>query len=130
MIEEGELGRVYRAGERIITQGEPGDTMYVIQSGRAEVILEGSNGEIRLTILKAGDVFGEMALFTKEPRSATVRALDQARVLTVDKRVFLKRVHEDPSLAFHILQKMSGRIRELSEEIGRLRKQLNQLSRG
>ena len=126
MIEEGELGRVYKDGERIITQGELGDTMYVIQSGRAEVILEGSNGEVRLTILKAGDVFGELALFTKEPRSATVRALDQARVLTVDKRVFLKRVHEDPSLAFHILQKMSGRIRGLSEEIARLRKQLDQ----
>ena len=126
MIEKGELGRVYGDGERIITQGEKGDTMYVIQSGRVEVVLEGPNGEVSLTILQAGDVFGEMALFTKEPRSATVRAFDQARVLTVDKRAFLKRVHEDPSLAFHILQKMSGRIRELSEEIARLRKQLNQ----
>lgn len=121
MIGKGELGRVFGDGEPIIRQGEPGDCMYVIQSGRVEVVLEGTNGTIRLSVLEAGDVFGEMALFTKESRSATVRALDQARVLTVDKKGFLKRVHQDPSLAFYILQKMSERIRKLNEETARLK---------
>jgi CRP-like cAMP-binding protein len=61
-----------------------------------------------------------MALFERMPRSATVRALGEVRVLTIDKKTFLRQVHEDPSLAFRILQKMSYRIRELDTELFRL----------
>ncbi|MEO7665437.1 MAG: cyclic nucleotide-binding domain-containing protein, partial [Dehalococcoidia bacterium] len=72
--------------------------------------------------LETGDVFGEMAIFDRQPRSATVEASGHARVLTLDKRAFLRRVHEDPSLAFHILRRMSRRIRDLNDEVSRLRK--------
>ena len=58
-----------------------------------------------------------MAIFEREPRSATVRVKGQAGVLTLDKRAFLRRVHEDPSLAFRILQRMSSRIRTLNQEL-------------
>ena len=117
----GALGRIYGDGEVIIKQGEVGNCMYVVQQGEVEVVLENPDAEISLSVLKRGDVFGEMALFTKETRSATVRARGKARVLTVDKRGFLKRVHEDPSLAFRILQKMSERVRNLNQELIRLR---------
>ena len=72
-------------------------------------------------MLEEGDVFGEMALFQQQPRSATVRASGEARVLTVDKRIFLRRVHEDPSFAYLILQKMSQRIRDLDTELVRMK---------
>jgi CRP-like cAMP-binding protein len=95
--------------------------MYVIQTGQAEAI-QGKEGKaVRLAVLGEGDVFGEMALFERMPRSATVRALGDMRVLTIDKKTFLRRVHEDPSLAFRILQKMSFRIRELDTELVRLK---------
>lgn len=116
-METGALGKVYQDGEVIITQGEKGDTMYVIQNGKVEVIHVKDGEEIRLSVLKDGDVFGEMALFEREPRSATVRAMGEARVLTVDKKTFLRRVHQDPSLAFRILQKMSQRIREMDAQL-------------
>jgi CRP-like cAMP-binding protein len=115
------LGKVYGDGEIIVQQGEMGDTMYVIQSGKVEVLRKEGDTEASLAVLTDGDVFGEMALFEREPRSATVRAIGDARVLTVDKRIFLRRVHEDPSLAFRILQKMSQRIRDLNTEIVRTR---------
>jgi CRP-like cAMP-binding protein len=51
-----------------------------------------------------------------------VRALGEARVLTVDKKNFMRRVHEDPSLAFRLVETMSQRIRELGEEVARLQK--------
>jgi len=116
-METGALGKMYRDGEAIVCQGEVGDCMYVIQAGQAEVLQEKENQEVRLAVLGEGDVFGEMALFEREARSATVRALGDLRVFTVDKRTFLRRIHEDPSLAFRILQKMSYRIRELDAEI-------------
>ena len=120
-MEHGALGKVYRNGEAIVRQGESGDCMYVIQAGQVEVIQEREGKEIRLSVLDEGDVFGEMALFEREARSATVRALGDARVLTVDKKTFLRRVHEDPSFAFRILQKMSHRIRELDAELVRVK---------
>lgn len=117
----GGLGKVYGDGEAIVRQGEIGDCMYVIQTGQAEVIQGKEGNEVRLAVLEEGDVFGEMALFERMPRSATVRALGDVRVLTIDKKTFLRRVHEDPSLAFRILQKMSYRIRELDTELVRLK---------
>jgi CRP-like cAMP-binding protein len=120
-METGALGKVYRDGETIVHQGEAGDCMYVIQTGQAEVLQEKENKEVHLAILGEGDVFGEMALFEREARSATVRALGDVRVLTVDKKTFLRRIHEDPSLAFSILQKMSYRIRVLNAELVRLK---------
>ena len=117
----GGLGKVYGDGEEIVRQGETGDCMYVIQMGQAEAI-QGKEGKaVRLAVLGEGDVFGEMALFERKPRSATVRALGEVRVLTIDKKTFLRRVHEDPSLAFRILQKMSWRIRELDNELVRIK---------
>jgi CRP-like cAMP-binding protein len=62
---------------------------------------------------------GEMEIIERQPRSATVRARGQARVLTVDKKSFLRRIHEDPSLAFYMMQTMSHRIRDLSAEVAR-----------
>ena len=117
----GGLGKVYGDGEEIVRQGEVGDCMYVIQTGQAEAIQGKEGNEVRLAVLGEGDVFGEMALFERMPRSATVRALGDVRVLTIDKKTFLRRVHEGPSLAFRILQKMSYRIRELDTELVRLK---------
>jgi CRP-like cAMP-binding protein len=116
-----DLGKVFQDGELLCKQGDPGDRMYVIQKGRAEVLV-GSNGkETRVNIVGKGAVIGEMAVFEKMPRSATVRALGEVRALTVDRKNLLRRVSEDPSLAFQLIRALSKRVRELSDEIARLR---------
>ncbi len=116
-METGALGKVYQDGEIIVRQGELGNCMYVVQKGKVEVLQEKGDKEISLAVLNEGDFFGEMAIFEREVRSATARALGEVRVLTVDKKTFLRRIHEDPSLAFRIIQKMSRRIRELNSKI-------------
>ena len=120
----GELGKIYQDGENIVRQGEIGDCMYVIQEGQVEVISESSGEEVRLAIRGAGEFFGEMAIFERTVRSATVRALGPARILTIDKKKFLRRIQEDPTLAFRIVEIMSRRIRELSEEVSQLKGQV------
>ena len=119
------LGKLYRAGEPIVRQGEKGSQMYVLQRGRVEVIRESEGREDRLGLLGPGAVFGEMAIFEREVRSATIRAVEDSRVLTIDRRTFLRRVQEDPSLAFHILRSLSHRVRELDDEVARLRARLD-----
>jgi len=115
------LGRTYANGEMIVREGETGDCMFAIQKGRLEVLRTAKDGEVRLAVMEEGDIFGEMAIFEREVRSATVRALGEARVLTIDRKTFLRRVQEDPSLAFNLLRMMSRRIRRLSLEIAELK---------
>ncbi len=125
-MKAGDLGKVYKNGEVIVRQGEVGDCMYVIlDEGKAEVIQEKDGKEIQLAILGEGAVFGEMSLIEREVRSATVRALGEVRVLTVDRITFFRWMHEDPSVAFRVVEIMSRRIRELSDEIVKIKSRLN-----
>ena len=118
----GALGKLYSDGELIVRQGKSGNSMYVVQGGRVEVVQHSDRGEEQhLAYLKAGDFFGEMAVFENEVRSATVRADGEARVLKIDKKTLLTRIREDPLLAVNLLKTMSHRIRELDMEIARHR---------
>jgi CRP-like cAMP-binding protein len=116
-----ELGKIFNDGEVIIRQGDAGDFMYEILDGQVEVFQKREREEVRLAILEKGEFFGEMAIFEREKRSATVRAHGQVRVLTVDKKILLRRISEDPSLALRIIERMSQRIRKMDGEIVRLR---------
>lgn len=117
---KGDLGRLFAGGEVLFREGERGDHMYVIQSGTVEVFTTRNGTEIRLATLGEGDIIGEMAIFGKEPRSATVRAVGEVRALTVDKRNLLRRISEDPSMAFRVIRTLTDRVRELNDEIVRL----------
>ena len=122
-MSSGDLGKVYEDGELIIRQGEAGNCMYVVQEGKVEVYVEREGKEVQLGTRGEGEIIGEMAIFERQERFANVRACGRARVLTVDKKNFLGRVHEDPSIAFRVIKTMSSRIRELSNEIARLKGQ-------
>ena len=114
------LGKIYTDGSIIVKQGDSGNLMYIILKGEVEVIREDGGEQVILSTLTKGDIFGEMALFSGQPRSATIRSKGETRILTVDKRLFMTRVHEDPSLAFLLLKRMAERISQLDEEITRL----------
>lgn len=119
-MKTGALGKVYQDGEIIIQQGAKGDCIYVIQKGKVEVFTIINGREFHLAELGEGAFFGEMAVFEKKVRSASVRALGETRVLSVDKRNLLRRMDEDPSLAFRFLEMMSTRIRELDLQFAQM----------
>jgi CRP-like cAMP-binding protein len=58
-----------------------------------------------------------MAIFQREARSATIRALTQTRLLTIDKKAFLSRIEEDPSLAFRIIETLSRRLDKMTQAL-------------
>jgi CRP-like cAMP-binding protein len=120
-VEDGKLGKTYSNGKVIVRQGEMGDRMFVIQSGRVRVTRTVDGREIELAELKEGDFFGEMAIIDRETRSATVSAVGDVRLLSIDKKNFLRRIHEDPSLAYRVLQRMSLKIRELDAKLTQLK---------
>lgn len=94
--------------------------MFVIQKGKVEAVADVKGKELYLRTLGKNDFFGEMAIFERETRTATIRAVGETRVLTIDKKNFLRGLHEDPSLAFRIVQTMSHRIRDLTDRLSGL----------
>jgi CRP/FNR family transcriptional regulator len=117
------LGREYKDGEVIVRQGDRGNCMFVIQEGEVEAFAESDGRELRLRTMGPNEFFGEMALFEEETRTATIRAISPVRVLTIDKKNFLGGIHEDPSLAFRIVQVMSHRIRDLTDRLAKFEEQ-------
>jgi CRP-like cAMP-binding protein len=120
-LETNALGRLFKDGEAIINQGEMGDCMYVIQSGKVKVVQSRNGKEVKVAELGDRDFFGEMALFERMARTATVRSIGETRVLTVDKKTLLHRVQEDPSMAFRLVQTLIGRVRKLTDQITNLK---------
>ncbi|MBE7444831.1 MAG: cyclic nucleotide-binding domain-containing protein [Planctomycetia bacterium] len=117
MSEESLLGRLYKDGEIIVEEGIQSRSMYVIQSGKAKVVKSDEDGETILALLGEGDIFGEMSLFDAIPRSATVKAAGNTRVLAIEHEGLLKRIKMDPTLAFRIIRQMSQRIRDLNTRL-------------
>lgn len=117
----GELGLKYEDDTVIFHEGEPGNCMYYISSGKVRISKNSPEGEVHIATLPEGEIFGEMALFDQLPRSATATAVGNTRLLTIDKKKFIKSVSRDPSLAFTILEAMSKRTRRLNEEFTKTR---------
>ena len=109
-MKSGAIGKVYNTGEIIVSEGDAADRMYVIQEGTVEVIQTVDRRSIHVTFLKEGDFFGETGLFDNKARPVSVRAMGAVRILTIDKKNFLRRIHEDPSFAFNIIKNLSHRI--------------------
>jgi small-conductance mechanosensitive channel/CRP-like cAMP-binding protein len=117
-LDEGELARLSAAceqlsfgrGERIVHQGEPGDAMYVILEGTAIVsIADGNQAEREVARLSRGEFFGEMALLTGEPRSASVTAVDDLTVVVVHKDSLQSMLHNRPGLAQEMAEIVEAR---------------------
>ena len=103
-MKEGELGKTYAGGEIIFREGDKGEMMYVIQAGKVSIVKNTPTGDLILATLDSGDIFGEMALFDKMPRSATAKASGSARVLSIDRGKLFATISRD------IIVKKLGRL--------------------
>jgi CRP-like cAMP-binding protein len=122
-MDSGALGRIFEDGEIIIRQGEESDFMYVVQEGEVDIFIEVDGEERHIAVRQAGEFLGEMSIFDHETHSATVRAQGPARLLTVDRQNFVTRIHQDPTIAFRLVETMSHRIRDLSDKLAELQAQ-------
>lgn len=104
----------YAAGELIFEAGDPGRVMYVVQEGEVDVL---ANGRVIDTVT-AGGIFGEMALFDRSPRSASVMARTDCRVVPLDEARFMQHVHRTPFFALQVMRIMTERLRRRTLEVG------------
>jgi di/tricarboxylate transporter len=99
-------------GGVVVREGDPGDAFYVIARGAFGVYAAGQDGgaDVRLTTLEVGAPFGEMALLTNQPRSATIRAETEGEVLRLGRAHFLELVRREPGVALAIAATLSRRL--------------------
>ena len=110
------IGRVvkdidHRAGTVIAREGEPGVGLFVIVDGEAEVTIGGK----KKATLGPGEFFGEIALLDGGPRTATVTAITDVKLLGLTEWVFRGLMQEHPSIAIKTLQQMAGRLRSATK---------------
>jgi small-conductance mechanosensitive channel len=110
--------RQFGAGEMLVRAGEQGDSMFIVRSGKAEVFGHTADGQIRHVANYArGDVTGEMALMTGQPRTASVRALTDLEVIEMDREGFVRLFKEHPDAAAGIGDIITARNRDLLEKL-------------
>jgi CRP-like cAMP-binding protein len=106
----GRFARTFQAGEMIFSEFEPGDTFYLIQSGRVELVKIIGDIEKTLDILQPSEMFGEMAILENSPRSATAIALDTVKVLEFNSQNFEILMLGNPQIALKLLRMFTKRI--------------------
>lgn len=103
-------------GEVIFKDGDPGDEMYLIKSGKIRISKPAGEVEKTLAVLKEGDFFGEMSVIDGSPRSATATAIEPAELVIFDREVFMNQVRENPLIEY-VLHTLIRRLRETDEQI-------------
>jgi monovalent cation:H+ antiporter, CPA1 family len=102
----------FEAGQAIVERLDPGDAMYVIVSGAAEVDVGG-----RFHRLERGDFFGEMAVIAGKPREATVKAVEHVEALRIPADGFQAFLLENPRIAVGMLRSLVERLREVQDRL-------------
>jgi CRP/FNR family cyclic AMP-dependent transcriptional regulator len=112
----------YKKAEIILMEDDDSSqSLFIIAKGEVKVVLTAEDGrEAILASLKEGDFFGEMSLLDGEPRSATVRAVEDSRLLTIRREDFLAAMRKQPDLALTLLGEMSRRQRKSNRQISSL----------
>lgn len=112
------LTKNYPKGSILVSQHGPGDTFYIVISGRVKVTLLHEDGnEIVLYILKEGDFFGELSLLDKEPRSASVISLTETSLFLITQGRFKQLVSSNSEILEKVLQCICKRLRDANETI-------------
>ena len=108
--------KLYQKGAVIFSQGDPGDALYGVASGRVRISASGAGGrEVFLNIMEPGDTFGEIAVMDGLPRTAGATALERTALIVLKRVDFLALVEREPQIALHLLKLLCQRLRWTSE---------------
>jgi CRP-like cAMP-binding protein len=114
------LTRRYPAGEAVFREGDESNTCYVVRTGRARAVREHGDGRtLTLAHFGPGDIFGELAMFDNERRSATVETIEATEVTAILGGDMRRLMREHPEIAVKLLAALARRLRETNERLAR-----------
>ena len=107
----------FAAGQEVCHQGDPGDTMYVILGGTADVLIDTESGQITVAEMKKNGFFGEIAILCDVPRTATIKARDPLSTLKISKDMFYRLVAEFPQMAVEVMRELAHRLEDTNQKL-------------
>lgn len=108
----------FRKNSILMSEGETGESMYIIESGSVKVFISDEHGsELTLFVEGPGSYLGEISLLDDEPRTASAVTLENTRVLVISKALFLECIDLNPKLAFSIIRLLTQRLRKATDDI-------------
>jgi CRP/FNR family cyclic AMP-dependent transcriptional regulator len=111
----------FRRGQVILSEGEPGDRMYIIVDGKVKVGRRSRDGRQNLlAVLGPTDVFGELSVFDSGTRTSTVTAVTKVRAVPIDRSALSKLMAIHPDLGEHLLGVLARRLRDTNASVGDL----------
>lgn len=113
-------GRDCPPGTVLFHEGEPGAEMFVIHSGRVQISRAAREVEKILAVLGPGEFFGEMAIISNRPRTATAVVLEEARLLAIDGKTFEAMVRGNAEIAVRLIRKFAERLAAADSQIENL----------
>jgi len=111
------LVRTHASGTVLFREGEPGEKMYVIRSGRVKITKKISDSEMTLAVLGGGEFFGEMALLEGLPRSAGATVVEKAVLIELENEAFETLVRKNGEIAVRLMRRLSARLRDADKQI-------------
>jgi CRP-like cAMP-binding protein len=111
------FGRVFAAGTVVFREGDPGEQMFVIQSGRVQITRLVRGRETHLATLPPGEFFGEMAIVNHHPRTATATVLDESHLLVIDARTFEAMLRGNIEIAVRFIKKLAARLEHANRQV-------------
>lgn len=121
--------RVFQRGQIIFNEGDPGDTLYIVKTGSVGVFLVDPKVGLRFELarLRSGQVFGEMAMLTERPRTATCQAVEPTECILLSRSTFMAIVERIPQVAIAVAEVLAGRVDQLNRDRGDTQVQLSDL---
>ena len=130
--------RVFKRGETLFYEEDPGNALYIVQTGQVKIVRLAPDGEERILHLEGpGECLGELSLIDGAPRSAKAVALDRVEALVLYREEFLALLDQHPAVARAVMSGLAGMVRRLSEQVqdltaldvpGRIAKKLLELA--
>jgi CRP/FNR family transcriptional regulator, cyclic AMP receptor protein len=111
------FARDYAAGTVLFEEGQPGDYMYVVQTGEVEIRRQVGESDRVLAVLPAGEFFGEMAILNGRPRSATAVVRTDARLIVIEGRTFEAMLRARPEIALRIIKSLATRLESANQHV-------------
>jgi CRP-like cAMP-binding protein len=107
----------FNKGHVLFHEGDDGEDMYIVQSGKVAIKKKLKEGEATLAVLEKGDFFGEMAILERLPRSATAEVVEDGDLIVIAGEIFGDMIKANPEIAVRMLRKQSIRLRETNKQL-------------
>jgi len=113
-------GQEYPKGTVLFNEGDPGKQVFVLQSGRVEISKKVGELETTLAMLGPGEFFGEMAIISNKPRSATALVTENSKLLVIDPKTFEGMIRGNAEIALRMIKRLAERLSDADEKIENL----------